>query len=194
MLTGFKDKISFVLKPLARHAYSIGFTSNAVTVIGFGAAVAAALCYGFGVSLLLASGLYFLAGFFDVLDGVIASSFSEATVFGGFLDSLLDRYSDAAVIVGIVLGGFCSLGWGMAALVGALLVSYARARGEAAKIAMASVGLAERAERIIIVVAASLLTLVYAGALSLGIVLLAIVSHVTVLQRAYHVWKNTKTR
>ena len=72
-------------------------------------------------------------------------------------------------------------------------MSYARARGEAANITMASVGLAERAERILIILFASLLTLVYENALFICIILLAIITHFTVIQRVYHVWKNTKT-
>lgn len=193
MLTYLKNRIRFVMKFFAKYAHQIGCTPNTITMIGFVTAVASAILYSFRVNILLASVLYFLSGFFDVLDGAIASSFDETSVFGGFLDSLLDRYSDAIVMMGIIFGGYCNLSWGMAALVGTLLVSYARARGEVENITMASVGLAERAERILIILIASLLTLVYENALLMCIILLAIITHVTVLQRGYNVWKNTKT-
>ena len=189
LLTYFKDTIRSMLKLFAKYACKIGFTPNMITVIGLTVAVASAMCYAFRVNIFLASGLYFLSAFFDVLDGTIASSFNRATVFGAFLDSLLDRYSDTVIILGIIFGGFCDPRLGMIALVGSLLVSYARARGEALNITLISVGLAERAERILIIIIASLLTPVYDGALSIGMVLLAITTHITVLQRAHHVWK-----
>jgi len=192
LLTDFKEKVRFLVSSFARSAHNIGCTPNVATIIGFVAAVVSGLCYGFRVNILLASVFCFFAGFFDVLDGTIASLFNEATTFGGFLDSLLDRYSDAAIISGIIFGGFCNPSWGILALVGTFLVSYARARGEGANVIMSSVGLAERAERIIIILVASLLTIIYVDALSLGIILLAIISHATVLQRVYHVWKRTK--
>ena len=76
-------------------------------------------------------------------------------MFGGFFDSLLDRYADAFILCGIIFGGLTELHWGLAALIGSLLVSYARAKAEAAEVKMESVGLAERAERIVIIALAS---------------------------------------
>ena len=86
-----------------------------------------------------------ISGLFDALDGAIARIYGEATKFGGFFDSVLDRYADAVVLSGIIVGGLTNLIWGLAALFGSLLVSYARARAEAAGVKMESVGLAERA-------------------------------------------------
>ena len=77
------------------------------------------------------------SGLFDALDGAIARTYGEVTKFGGFFDSLLDRYADAVVLCGIMLGGLTELYWGLAALIGSLLVSYSRARAEAAGIKMA---------------------------------------------------------
>ena len=65
------------------------------------------------------------SGFCDTLDGVLARNFQQATVFGGFFDSLLDRYADAIVYSGIIIGGLCDVSWGLAALAGSMLVSYA---------------------------------------------------------------------
>jgi archaetidylinositol phosphate synthase len=125
-----------------------------------------------------------LSGLFDALDGVIARSFGEVTKFGGFFDSVLDRYSDAVVLCGIIFGGLVDLSWGFAALVGSLLVSYARARAEAVGIKMESVGIAERAERMMILAFASLLSYIWIDVINWAIIFLAILSNLTVVQRA----------
>jgi archaetidylinositol phosphate synthase len=131
-----------------------------------------------------------ISGFLDALDGVLARLFGEVTVFGGFLDSLLDRYADAFVFLGIILGWLLTspfwVFWGFTAMVGSLLVSYSRARAEAVGIKMESVGIAERAERIIILVVATLLNIVWADALRWSMLLLAVLTNFTVLQRAVY--------
>ena len=140
----------------------------------------------------LATLLLLLSGFCDALDGLLARLYQEATAFGGFLDSLLDRYADSAVYAGIILGGLCTIPWGLTALIGSLLVSYCRARAEAAGIKMESIGLAERAERIIILSIASITAICWLQALNIGIILLAILSNLTVLQRSVYAYKKLK--
>ena len=135
-----------------------------------------------------------ISGLFDALDGAIARIYGEATKFGGFFDSVLDRYADAVVLSGIIVGGLTNLIWGLAALFGSLLVSYARARAEAAGVKMESVGLAERAERIVIVVAASFLSYVWIDALDWSILLLAILTNLTVVQRAIYFYRAVKSK
>jgi archaetidylinositol phosphate synthase len=115
-------------------------------------------------------------------------------MFGGFFDSLLDRYADAAVYAGVIIGGLCEPLWGLAALAGSMLVSYSRARAEAAEINMESVGIAERAERILILSVASVAAFFWLPALNIGIILLAVLSNLTVLQRGVHVYKFLKKK
>ncbi len=138
---------------------------------------------------MLAPVLLLISGLFDALDGVIARIYGEATKFGGFFDSLLDRYADAIVLCGIILGGLTNLTWGLAALMGSLLVSYVRARAEAAGVKMESVGIAERAERIVLVVFASFLSYFWIDALNWSILFLAILTNLTVVQRAIYFQK-----
>ena len=126
------------------------------------------------------------SGIFDALDGVIARIYGEATSFGGFFDSLLDRYADAVILFGIILGDLTETTWGIAALMGSLLVSYSRARAEATGVKMESVGLAERAERIVLLALASFLSYVWIDALNWGILFLAIITNLTVVQRAIY--------
>ena len=81
---------------------------------------------------------------------------------------------------------------GLAALSGSVLVSYTRARAEAAGIKMESVGFAERAERMLILAVVSIIGFFWLPALGYGIALLAVLSNFTVIQRALHVYKELK--
>ena len=152
--------------------------------------------------LLLATVLLLASGFCDTLDGIIARTFQQTTVFGGFFDSVLDRYADAAVYAAIIIAGLSNSAWGptwgsiwgLAALAGSLLVSYTRARAEAVGIKMESVGLAERAERMLILAAVSIIAFFWLPALGYGIFLLAVLANFTVIQRALHVYKELKKK
>jgi archaetidylinositol phosphate synthase len=196
MLTKLKEKIQKMLAAEAKAAHKIGLTPNTISAIGIALAFLSALTYaewqGNTPYLLLATLLLLLSGFCDALDGLLARLYQEATAFGGFLDSLLDRYADSAVYAGIILGGLCTIPWGLTALIGSLLVSYCRARAEAAGIKMESIGLAERAERIIILSIASITAICWLQALNIGIILLAILSNLTVLQRSVYAYKKLK--
>ncbi len=190
----------------AAAAHKIGLSPNKVSIIGFILAVSSATSYAMAQNyhwlLLLATVLLLASGFCDTLDGIIARNFNQATIFGGFFDSVLDRYADATVYAAIIIAGLSSpfwgptLGtiWGLAALSGSLLVSYTRARAEAAGIKMESVGLAERAERMLILAAVSLIAFYWLPALGIGIFLLAVLSNFTVIQRVFHVHKELKKK
>ena len=182
----------------ARLAYQIGLTPNLASALGILTAVISAFLYAhprfYPVNLIGASLFLLISGFFDALDGVIARLYGRVTTFGGFLDSMLDRYADALVLAGIILGGFGDLFWGFLALIGSLLVSYSRARAEAAGVKMETIGLAERAERIIILVIAGLLTLIWEAALWWSLVLLAILTNLTVLHRTIYFRKASKKK
>ena len=198
MLTKLKKKVQATLATTARAAHKIGLTPNNLSATGITLAFLSALAYGAWQTnplyLLLATFLLLLSGFCDTLDGVLARLYHETTAFGGFLDSLLDRYADAFVYTGIIASGLCNALWGLTALTGSLLVSYSRARAEAAGIKMESIGLAERAERIIILATASIIASFWQPqtVINLGIILLAILSNLTVLQRGLHVYNKLK--
>jgi archaetidylinositol phosphate synthase len=132
-----------------------------------------------------------LSGFCDALDGVIARLYQQASPFGGFLDSVLDRYADATVYMGIIFSGLCSPFWGVVALTSSLLVSYTRARAEALQIRMESVGLAERPERLIILSIASVAAFFYRPEVdvNVGIIVIAVLATFTVLQRSFYTYR-----
>lgn len=205
MLTRLKQKIQGMLATEARIAHKAGLTPNRITLIGVILAFLSAVAYANWryneFFLLLAIVLLLLSGLCDAMDGVVARLYGQTTVFGGFLDSLLDRYADAAVYVGIIVGGlweprYWGMYWSVLAMTGSLLVSYSRARAEAAGIKMESVGFAERAERMLILVIASLVGLFFqpATVMTVAMIVLAIITNLTVLQRGSYVYAELKKK
>jgi archaetidylinositol phosphate synthase len=210
VLTKLKKKVQEALSAEARIAQRMGFTPNAISVAGIALSILAAFSYAvagipqplylFGtvvqrsIWLFLAVVLLLASGFCDTLDGVVARTYQQTTVFGGFFDSLLDRYADAIIYSAIMIVGLCDLPFGLAALAGSLLVSYSRARAEAAGIKMESVGIAERAERMLILAAASIAAIFWLPALNWGIFILAVLSNFTVFQRGLHAYRWLKKK
>src|SRR3972149_5528420 len=201
MLTKLKKKVQQMLAAEAQAAHKIGLTPNMLSAIGLALSLFSAVAYAMAqnpqnqpILLLLAVILLLASGFCDTLDGVLARIHQQTSVFGGFFDSLLDRYADAAVYAGVIIGGLCDPIWGLIALAGSLLVSYSRARAEAAGIKMESVGVAERAERMLILAAASAIAIFWFPALNIGIILLAVLSNLTVLQRGIHIYNSLKKK
>ncbi len=200
MLTRLKRKIQAMLTAEANVAHRIGLTPNRVSFIGIFLAFLSAIAYAQwqtdSLYLLLATVFLLLSGFCDALDGVLARLYQQSTAFGGFFDSVLDRYADAAVYVAIIVSGLCDLFWGLLALIGSLLVSYSRARAEALGVKMESIGIAERAERLIILAFASITATYWqtTRVMNIAIMLLAVLSHITVAQRGIHTFLNLKKK
>jgi CDP-diacylglycerol--glycerol-3-phosphate 3-phosphatidyltransferase len=130
----------------------------------------------------LAGTALLVSGFFDVLDGAVARQTGRVTPFGGFLDSVLDRYADLAVALAIFIyfsirGDTFWAALTFVAAIGTALIPYIKARAEAAGIECKS-GLLERPERTMLLVIG-----LWFGLLKTVIVLLAVFTHVTALQR-----------
>jgi archaetidylinositol phosphate synthase len=199
MLTKLKQRVQLLLSSEAKAAHRIGLTPNIVTVIGFTLSLLSSLAYALTnpaqpLLLLFAVALLMASGFCDTLDGILARTYNQASTFGGFLDSLLDRYADASVFAAIIISGLCNIYVGLVALASSLMVSYSRARAEAAGIKMESIGIAERPERIIMLAVSSVTAVFWLPALNIGVILIAALATITVLQRGHHVYctlKNT---
>jgi archaetidylinositol phosphate synthase len=193
MLTKLKTSVQKWLAFEAAIFHRLGFTPNHVSIFGLILALLSALTYwqweSYSFLLILAPLLMLASGFLDALDGIIARIYGESSTFGAFFDSILDRYADAVILSGIILGGLTQISWGLIALFGSLMVSYTRARAEAAGVKMESIGLAERAERIVILTLASFLSLIWLDALNFGVLLLAVLTNLTVIQRAVYFHK-----
>jgi len=132
----------------------------------------------------------FLIELFDQLDGVIAR-LQGPTKFGAFLDSSLDRYGDAAIFIGILLGGYTTPFLGLLAFIGAFLTSYTRARIEGLqKRSLGGVGLLERTDRIPLLLIGTIFQFAFREAIAWTMILMIIGSHITVLQRIFYAYMN----
>jgi phosphatidylglycerophosphate synthase len=209
MLTRLKLRVQQMLASEAQLAHKIGLTPNIVSALGFGLSFLAAVAYALvsqAQPLWLLAGVFLLmaSGFCDTLDGVLARTFQQASAFGGFLDSLLDRYADALVLSGVILSGagtadpvfgqpFIVIA-GLAALASSFMVSYSRARAEATGVRMESIGIAERPERIIILAGSSIAAIFWLPALEIGVAAIAVLATITVIQRGIHAYQSLKER
>ncbi len=187
MLTRLKEKSIEFLDFHARQLHVLGLSPTSTSILGMLFAVGASACYYLSSSngslSLLAAFLLLLSGFFDALDGAIARLYGQVTRFGAFCDSLIDKIGEMLVLSAIVLAGLCSTFWGLWAISSSILVSYTRARGESEGADM-KVGIAERPERLLILVVATL-----TGFVEVGFMVISALASVTVLQRIYHAHK-----
>lgn len=180
MFDEIKESVRDILRPLARKITEI----NPNTLTLFGLALSLISAFFFARRELNLAGAFLLAGgFFDSIDGLVARENNRMTKFGGFLDSVCDRFADAAIIIGAMYAGLTQLDpipfWltGTLAIFGSLMVSYTRARAEAAG-ASASVGFGDRPVRIIIIIFGAFLNRV-----NWAVLIVAVISFITVFQR-----------
>lgn len=195
MLTRIRAKVQSVVANQARFIGKIGLTPNMISIIGLALAFLSALVYAHGhENLMLAAFLLIFSGYCDLMDGAVARVYGMATAFGGFLDSMIDRYAEVMIYFGIIIGGLCSIVWGITALAGSLLVSYSRARAEAAGVKMETIGVAERPERLLLIVIASLVEVFINGTIEVAMIILALATNFTIIQRSLHAYKVLKGR
>ncbi|QGH69330.1 phosphatidylinositol phosphate synthase [Pseudactinotalea sp. HY158] len=189
--------------PFARLLLSLRVSPNAVTIAGTVFTSGLALWLLPTGHLVLGALLLGFLALADSVDGVMARLTGRDGPYGAFLDSTLDRVTDAAIFAGVLFWFVAHTdgAWQVAGMVSATaclalgsLVSYARAKAEALGV-RASVGIAERADRIIVVLAAVFLTGlgVPSAVLALALALLAVASLVTVLQRMAAVSRQLRT-
>jgi phosphatidylglycerophosphate synthase len=180
-------RIGHSLDPLILRIYRLFFgkrvvSPNVLTLFGLFFSLLAAALIALGGHLLAAAVMLFLSGFCDMLDGAVARHMKMVTPFGGFLDSVLDRYSDLLLMLALSIH-FLRLNdplfsmLSFFAAIGIAVIPYARARAEAASIHCHN-GLLERPERIILLIAGLSLPI-----LRPVVLILAVLTHVTVLHR-----------
>jgi phosphatidylglycerophosphate synthase len=220
---GMRDRWRRRVEPLARAFGRLGLTPNALTLIGFGIALLAGY-YAARQVWLYAGVLVIVGAVFDLFDGALARATGQASKFGAFLDSTMDRWGEAAVYMGILVGLLgardvnADRGWGPllagAAMASAFMVSYTRAKSESLGFTpgtgMASVGLAPREVRIVILTAG----LIVGGIFSMSsasypvglapvhpywwlsivgaLALITILATITTIQRIIHVYREAR--
>lgn len=189
--TRFANRVRSHLGPVGRVVARTRISPNALTGAGLllNVGVAAVIASG---NLVLGGILVLVAGAFDALDGAVARATGQTSAFGGFLDSTVDRYSEAVVFAGLLIyltrtdAGTIPVLLTYATIVGSLMISYTRSRAEAIGI-RGDVGIAQRLERVVILAAALLFSQPV-----WGLWLLAILTHVTAVHRIAHVWWTTR--
>lgn len=180
-----RARLKGILDAAARFLDSLGVTPNMLSLLGFAGQVLGAILIAIG-SLSAAGFVLLFLSPLDALDGSLARLRGEASKFGAFFDSVLDRYSELLLFAGFLvyfLGRFdqnMAL-WTFAAAAGSILVSYTRARGEALGFEVRR-GLLTRFERYLIIIP----TLIFAVP-KFGIIVIAILANFTAIQRFIHV-------
>ena len=184
------------LEPVVELLIAWRVTPDAVTLTQLGASLVCGLAYAHGW-MFTAGWLLLATGTLDVVDGAIARRQGSAGPRGAFIDSVVDRYGESVVFVGLVV--FYRYTWilwaVLGAWVGALLVSYARARAESLGIECRE-GMLQRPERFVILGGTSMASAVSAnwsctnsqhhGVLAVGLCVLAVLAQATAFQRTRH--------
>lgn len=193
-----RDIGKLIATPFAKIFIKLGFSPDLVTLFGtLGVVVSSIIFFSQGEFLL---GSIFFAMFvgLDAVDGTVARLLNRNSKWGAFFDSVLDRIADG-VVLGSLAFYFANAGeetyfiLSLIALLASEIVSYTKARAEGLGL-NCDTGLAERPERVIIIVAGTFLTgLGINPALEISIWLLTIVSIITVIQRMNFVLKQTKS-
>ena len=185
-----RDHTHWVVEPIARALRRLGISPNSITVLGLASNVVVAVFVARGY-LRLGGILAILANLLDAFDGALARVSGRTSSFGAFLDSTLDRFSEAVVYLGLLIyfglrGGRMEIILIYATVVGSLMVSYTRARAEGLGLEC-KVGLLTRAERVCLLIIG-----LVAGVVPWVLWILAVLTNLTVVQRIVHVRRLTQ--
>ena len=153
MLNNLRESLKPYLQNIGRAFASTGISPNVWTVVGLVFAFGASVIYGINVeySLILGGIILLVSGFFDIVDGQVARYTNKISKTGGFLDSVFDKIAEVAIFFGILMGGYAEPYLVFLAITLSLLVSYVRAKADAAQIKLQGIGIGERAERLLVI-------------------------------------------
>ncbi len=163
---------------------------NFLTALGL--AINAVAAWLFSRGEFTSAGIVVLCGaVFDLVDGPVARTSNRVTRFGGFLDSVMDRYSDLILLMGLLvyyasINRFGYIVLTAVVMTGSVMVSYSRARAENV-MPSCKVGFLERPERIVLIIIGAL-----ANRMAPVLWVLAVLSNITVIHRIIHTWTGTR--
>jgi archaetidylinositol phosphate synthase len=163
------------LEKMGKGFASTGLSPNFWTIIGLVFALASALIYGLGIEfgLIIGGVLLLVSGFFDMVDGQVARVTGRTSKKGGYLDSMFDKIAETAIFLGILIGGYAEPYLVLLAITLSLLVSYA------------SVGIGERAERLLVIAIIGII-----GFMDIAVIIVVIIAAITLIQRMIVTAKN----
>jgi CDP-diacylglycerol--glycerol-3-phosphate 3-phosphatidyltransferase len=180
----------WLLEKIVAGLAATGVNPNVLTFTGLVVNIWAAALFGAG-RFPAAGAVMIFAGLFDMVDGRVARAQGSVTKFGAYFDSVIDRYSDLALYIGL-LWYYAGVGRGRYAILvsiamaGSVMVSYTRARAESL-IPSCKAGFWERPERIVLLIIGAL-----ANRMAPALWLLAIFPNITVIHRIVHTWREMK--
>ncbi|SPE24549.1 CDP-alcohol phosphatidyltransferase [Acidobacteriia bacterium SbA2] len=186
------DTLGRVLDAIVRGFAASGVNPNFLTFIGFGINLLAAYLFAYGY-FRWAGLTIILAGVFDMTDGRVARLEGRVTPFGGFYDSVMDRYSDLCLLIGLLIyygriNRFLYVSLVAVAMIGSVMVSYTRARAENV-IPSCKVGFLERPERVVLIIIGAMF-----DRMAPVLWLIAVLSNVTVIHRIAHTRQEARKR
>jgi CDP-diacylglycerol--glycerol-3-phosphate 3-phosphatidyltransferase len=190
MIRNIGRYFSWPIDRLARLIAPTGIPPNVITWCALVVNFWAAILFAAG-RFAAAGGMMVLAGLCDLLDGPVARLQGRVSLFGGFLDSILDRYADLILFLGLLIyyvhvNRFQYAFLAGAAMAGAVMVSYAKARAESL-VPGPGVGFWERPERLALMILGAL-----ANSMPLALWILAIGPNITVIHNIVHTWQQTE--
>ena len=178
-----------ILNLMVRGISLLGINPNLLTLVGFLVTLLAAYCLAEG-KFFHAGMVIIVSGVFDMLDGRVARVTNTVTKFGAFFDSVLDRYSDMALFLGLLIHyarieQMTYLVLAGIVMMGAVMTSYTRARAESL-IPLCKVGFMERPERLVLIIIGALF-----NKMAPVLWVMAVMSNLTVVHRIVYTWKQT---
>lgn len=192
MLTrSIRRYLKWPIEGLAAVLAATGIRPNVITWTALVLNLWAGICFARG-RFATAGGAMILACLCDLLDGPVARRQNRVSLFGGFLDSILDRYADLILFLGLLVyysrvNRFTDAILAGAAMAGAVMVSYAKARAQSL-VPTTEVGFWERPERLVLMILGAL-----ANRMPIALWILAIGPNITVIHRILHTWKATES-
>jgi len=189
MLTKFRDTLTKLLKPLIWVFVKVEVDPNLLTI----SSLVLAFAYIVFITMRLHNDiplhfiLYVTASLLDSIDGAVARELGKTSEWGAFLDSLIDRACDGIFIFSLYLLNVAPIHLVIAEVIGAFLVSYARARGESLGVQLEGVGITERSERLILIFTTIVLAQIDKFFSIAVFYLLLFLTYVTVIQRVIYI-------
>ena len=194
MLGILRERYQKAVAPVGGTLAKTGISPNFITFLSLLFAMVSGYAYSMHFPL---GGVFMiiLTGILDMLDGAVARAAGKITKFGATFDHVLDRYAELFIVFGMVFGGYISWVLGFFALFGMLMASFTRAKAESVGgLASVTVGIAERQEKLLILILGSFLVWIFpfSEVLNYAAILVGVLSHITVAQRLHFTWIQTR--
>jgi phosphatidylglycerophosphate synthase len=202
-MDSLRSAATFIFDPVVSVFQAFRITANTLSYLALVFSFLAGVAYYFSMGspflLFLALVLVFFNAFLDGADGILARRTNSTSKYGDFLDHVVDRYADVFIVGGACLGGYVDAAPGIVILTGILLASYLGTQAQAVGIGRIYGGIMGRADRLILLILGTSVTIVYMPKIGLfgiqysilgwALIVIGIASHITALQRFWYTRK-----